>query len=443
MNIKKIISIFLGLVAIVMIGFGVYIMNSSKYIFETALDNVFSFLTDKYVETEVLNYDKFKLTTNNKVTMSSMELANMDGDIYADIPNLSFYVDFDSSIMNEDYIALQGLLKDEKVYFKVKEVLDKFYYEEIEIPSELKEIDYKQIKLSESEVELLFTYLKDSILKDLSNKDFDKHGETIAIENQNYKTTKIGLKVTEKRLVKIIENFLTSIVNDNKAIQAIQKLDKTITKGDIQELLEVFKENGDNVTNDEMFTFAFYIEGVSSLKRVELTSPAGDTDSYASKSGIKLDLFENSYKNETYIVSIYEGETTELTFKLEYISNTKANILLNADDIKVEGTIDSTDKTQNIKLSLVSEGKNLGTLDYTYTIVQKDKEYKMDVIIDVSSMFIITSNNTLLLNEEMPNIETKDALPIDDMSEEEKEELEEYFDDKSNILNSFETDNEE
>ena len=437
MNLKKIISIFLSIVAVTMIGFGVYIMNSSKYIFETALDNVFEFITNKYVDTEVLDYEKFKLTTNNKVTMSSMELANIDGDIYVDIPNFQFYVDLDSSILGEDYVALQGLLEDEKVFVKIKEIMTNFYYDEIEIPDELKDMNYKQVKLSKAEVELLFEHLKESILKDLTDKDFDKKSETIVIENKNYKSTKIGLKVTQKRLAKTIENFLTLIANDNKAIQVIQKIDKTITKDDIQKALDEFKANTSEFTNDEMFTFAFYIDGVSSLRRVEITSPINDVDSYANQAGIKLDLFENNHKQKTYLLTVYEGDNTELTFKMEYISKSKANLLFSVADVKIEGTMDNTKDTQTLDLSLVSNGTTLGTLNYTYKVVEKDKEYQIDAIIDVSSMLVITSNNTLLLNENVPDINTTGALPIEEMSEEELEELEEYFSEKMDIFDSF------
>jgi len=437
MNIKKIITIFLGLIAIVMIGFGVYVMNSSKYIFKTGLDRVFDFMLDKYSETEVLDYDKFKLTTNNKVTMSAVEVASVDGEIYADIPNFNFYVDVDSNVMNQEFVSLQTLVKDEKVYLKIKEVMENFYYENIEMSGELSDIDYKQIKLSESEVELLFKYLKDSILKDLSDKDFDRKSETVVIENKNYKTTKIGLKITQKRLVKIIEEFLTSIANDKRAIQILQKFDKTITKDDIQEVIKSFKDMTAEASNDEIFNFAFYVEGFGTLRRIEFTSPDNKTDSYATKAGVKLDVHDNSYKNKTYLLAAYTGDTTVALVKIEYTSKTKANLLLDVDTIKIEGTMDNSKNSQNIKLSLAYEGNNVGTLDYTYTIVKEDKEYQMDVIVNVSSMVEITSNNTLLLDEALPSIDIDDALPMEDMSEKEQAEIKEYFEGKLDIFNAL------
>ena len=45
---KKILAIVLAVVAIAMIGFGIYTMNSSKYIFKTAVSGVFKYATNAY-----------------------------------------------------------------------------------------------------------------------------------------------------------------------------------------------------------------------------------------------------------------------------------------------------------------------------------------------------------------------------------------------------------
>lgn len=450
MNIKKIISILLLVVSVAMIGSGVYIMNSSKYMFEAALTGLFDYLADEYAELSnevegLSEYEKYKLNTENVVMMQGIELASITGEMYINSSAKSFYLNLDSEISGDSFIGMEALLSDNKMYAKIKEAMDNFYYEDVDISAitEIEEtFDFSQLlKLDEDEFKLLSDHLKDSILKDIGNKDLSKSSETLIFENRNYKTTKISLNISEKRLGNIIENLLASISNDNKAIQILQKFDKTITKDDIQAALDTCKEQANSFSTDEVVSFAFYVEGLGTLRRIEISTLGGEVDSLATtNSALTFDTYNNGYSNKTYLLTLSSGSEAILTMKEEYISDEKANLVIKVDDIEVNGTVENTENNLTANLNLLVSGENLGSLSYKNIIVSEDKEYKTEISVNVSGMFDITSNNTLYINEEIPTIDTNGAIRIDEMTEEDMQELEYYINEKLEALGIFNDD---
>ena len=131
MNGKKVVSILLFVVALAMIGSGVYLMNSKKYIFETAVKEVFENLTksgeDIFLLDELGSSDKYRITTDTSLTMMGEEFASVNGDLY--ISNNNLYLNIDSSLAGEDFIGLEGLVDEERIYFKLKEIMENFYYD--------------------------------------------------------------------------------------------------------------------------------------------------------------------------------------------------------------------------------------------------------------------------------------------------------------------------
>lgn len=442
MGIKKVISILLFILSIAMIGSGVYIMNSNKYMFESALDGVFDYLVDGYVEMSnasknLADINKYKLTTSTSFKQNNNELASLNGDIYVNGIDKKAYIDLVSKVNGEDFVGLEVLLSNDKLYAKIKEVMNEFYYNDLtsytESTSNAENLEYSQLlKLEKNELELLTKHLKNSILKDLKDSDFSKSSETLTLDNKNYKTNKITLNISKKRLGTIVENLLTYISKDNKAIQILQKFDKTITKDSIQKSLESLKEQSSSFSDEEQLNFSFYIESFTSLRRIELSTSNNEVDSIATgNESFTLDIYNNSYKNKTYLLTIIDNDATTMTIKEEYTDSDKANLIIKYDDYEINGTISSTNSAQEFNLNLLSSGQNIGTINYKYTVVGKNKEYKLDLSILLSDQSIeIVSNNTILLNEEIPNLDVENAKDFNEMTEEEQSKLSDFFNEK-------------
>lgn len=436
---KKILAIVLAVVAVAMVGFGIYTMNSGAYIFKKAVSGVFDYVIDSYDEMtdeleEFNEFEKYKISTDNSLIMEDEEFVKLKGDMYFDTKANKSYLDLESYLSGEEFVKFETLLTKDKVYIKFKEALDKFFYTEFE------QMEMSFEGLDDEDFELLMNHLEKSILKDVSNKDIEKTSKSIKLDDKNHKTTMVSLGISEKRMATIIENLLKSISEDKKAIQVLQKFDKEITKNNIDDLLKELKGNTANLSTEILFDISFYVEGFGALKRAEISIPTGEMDGVSSNVSLTFDVYKNKHKEKTYLFSIKAMGLDMCTFKVEYTSETKANVDFNAADmIKVTGTLIEEKNNVTLNLELIVEEQKLGTFTYKDIVVKEDKEYKTEIIIEVNGEGLIvsteevpsniklTSVNTLLVDEKMPNVVISNAVHMDDITDEDAEALDEYF----------------
>ena len=450
---KKILAIVLAVVAIAMIGFGIYTMNSSKYIFKTAVSGVFKYATNAYDDftddlDKLSENKKGKLSTNNSVSASDIEIAKVTGEYYYDFTSgEKMYFNLDSStITEENFFGVESVIENETVYFKIKEAMDEFYYVNLEEEFDFEDFSsLEEYKLEDKEFNLLMEHFKQSIFDSVSDKDLNKKSETIKINNQEYKTSKISLNVSEKISLDIAKNALKRIIKDEKAIKLLQKFSSEITKQSLQELLNMLNEVKDSeLSKDTMFTLSFYVEGFGGLRRIEIATPKTEYDDEVK---IMFDIF-NSNKNKSYLFTIKQANETLLLVKREYTSKTNSNILIQIGTFEINGTIKETSTSTNAEMNFVEDSEVLLSLTYTNEEIKKDKEYKISLSCTISGIeenmsVNFTSNNEIKLGESIPSISLKDAKDINEVSDSEFEEIEEYLDGKFGnlgISNPFEDD---
>ena len=135
---KKIVSIILFVIAVIMIGFGFYTLNSNKYIFKTVLSKSLDYMVESYYSSglvldDMKDINKYKTTTDTKLNVYSegvnLEVVSLIGDMY--INNNKFYLDLDSNFIGKKFIGIESLIDSSRVYLKLKEAMDKFYYIEL------------------------------------------------------------------------------------------------------------------------------------------------------------------------------------------------------------------------------------------------------------------------------------------------------------------------
>lgn len=445
---KKVLSILLFVVAIAMIGSGVYIMNSNKYLFSTALDGVFNYLVDGYNKmneeaNNSANTSKYKITTETSLKTSDDELATVNGELYVNAIDKQAYINLDSKFMKEDFVSLEGFFNSEKVYIKIKEIMENFYYTDFSSQSSLvidsskvENADYSQLmKLEDKEISLLANYLKKSILKDLKDNDFKKSVETLTIEGKSYKTSKLSLGLSEKEVAIIVKNFLTEIYNDNNAIKVLQKVNKDITKEAIKELLDSF--NPQNLEESDELEISFYIENFTNVRRIEFGTLNSDVDSVASDDILlRVDLLEN----ESFILSIIQGEKEVLKIKNENTSKTQSKITVEMEGYVLNGTYTSNDKNSELNVTLLLEGETVATVNMKNTTLTKNREYKVDLTVEVKDLeMTFVSNNTIILNEDIPEVDVEDAKDMEELTEEEQAKLTEFIQEKMEQLGLSDT----
>lgn len=442
---KKIIAIVLAVIAIAMIGFGIYTMNSSKYIFKTAVSGVFKYATDAYDDfTDSINKfsenKKGKLTTNNYVSTSGIEIAKVTGEYYYDFTSgEKMYFNLDSSTFTEEnFFGIESVFENETSYFKIKEAMDEFYYVNLEDEFDFEELSsLEEYKLEDKEFNLLMKHFKQSIFDSVSDKDLSKKSEIIKIDNEEYKTSKISLNVSEKTTLDIAKNTLKKIIKDENAIKVLQKFSSEITKKSLQELLDMLNEVKDaDLSKDTILTLSFYVEGFGGLRRIEIASPKTEYDDQVK---IMFDIYNN---NNSYLFTIKQADETILLAKREYTSKTNSNILVKIGTGEINGTIKETTTNTTAEINFIEDSNEILSLTYTNTEIKKDKEYKISLSCTISgteenTSVIFTSDNEIKFGESIPSVSLEGAKDINEVSDSELEEIGDYLTDKFGFLNTF------
>ena len=448
MNGKKVISILLFVVALAMIGSGIYLMNSKKYIFETAMKKVFSTITEVSNETllnEMLNSDKYKITTDTKMNLLGEPFISVSGDYH--ISNNDIYFNLDSKVAEEDFIGLEAFLDDDRMYYKIKEAMETFYYTDLaisdtdgtsSIPS------FKTESLEKKEFKLLVNLFRDSILDDLKDNELNKSSETLNLGSKEVKTTKISLSISEKKFFQIIIKYLDLIGNDTSAIKALQKLDSEITKEYIEEIKASLEEKLDASDTTEILNIAFYLEGFNNVRRIELSLIENyEIDSEASNTyTISYDSYTNSSSNKVIAFKILENDIDRLSYEGIYTtdSNIDITLILNNEEqiTTVAGTLILSDSELSLDVTASLDEEEIAVINYKVTRVTKDKEYKMEFsFYDTSQENGIVSMNTIYLNEDLPTIDTESATDAKEVSEEEMDIVNSFVAEKINIFSNY------
>ena len=440
---KKVISIVLFVASVVMIGSGFYILNSNKYVFKTVLSKTLSYAVNNYYDNsfvleDIIDSDKYKLTTNTGLSTLDNEMLSLVGDIY--INNDRYYIDLDSHVLSKEFIGLEGLIDDSKFYLKIKEAMDKFYYIDITDNVNIQEegnVDISGLSdLEKQDLKVLSKQLEKSILQDLSNNDFENNSETLTIYNKKFKTNCISLKLSAQDLRQIIIDLLENISNDSKSIQVLQKVDKNITKEDITTALNEFKEVSIDATDDEILDISLYISGISDVVRVEISTLNSVVDGMASDNiTIIIDNYKDNSNHQVISLTIKENNDEIIKYTETKITNHKSDIEISIDEadqsILVKGSYKNTETAITASFDLHISNISIGNFYYNVNTITKDKEYEIEMDVSTTDeLMTFSSVNNIYLNEEIPSIDINDSDEFKNMNNAEVEEINAYVYDK-------------
>lgn len=455
---KKIVSIILFIISVVMIGFGFYILNSNKYIFETVLSKSFDYMIDSYYSNSLIlddmaNIDKYKITTNTSFKFDGTETSSIYGDLY--ISNNKFYLDLDSNIIGKKFIGFESLFDNNKLYLKLKQAMDKFYFIDL-TDEDMGATIFSTISTSgissieEKDLKILTNHLKNSIVQDLKNNDFEKKSESLTFDNKKINTSQISLRISVKELAQIIINYLENISNDNKAIQVLQKINKDITKNDITAILDNFKEVSKDSPDNDIFEISFYINGFNNILRFEFITLNTDIDSISSDNLIwTLDNYKNNANNRVLVMSLKQNNIELINFSAKESDGNKSIIELNTydDSVNINGYYIKNTNSIDAVLSLLIGNEKIGDFSYKVKEISKEKEYKLEMnISSTDKSFVFNTVDNIYLNENIPNIDISDSDNIENITESEMERIKKYISDKltelglEDYLSSFEND---
>lgn len=365
--------------------------NTSKYLFFKGISsssedllNIYDGLKTNYFPYNGSNYHN---NTNTFVELETKELkssVNFKGDIY--LTDTSNYFDLLINANNSEY-GLELLTKDDKLYYKIDN--SKYYYTDYSNSNTFDEKIYFNI------IKLFY----EAIDEETSNKDFSKQDIELSINKKNYDTEKISLNITQDLYNDIINSFINKLSKDETSINALLSITNYKDKDDMFNALKSFKVK-------DTVTYSIYL--------------------YKSK-GIRHEIDE--YK--LFYTSI--DNYFEINKNNSYI-----NVTNNKISLFIEGILYGNGKydDKSFSVDFVDYSNNsLGKIAYSISNKNSKYIYDLDLAINLELIkYNIKSNNNIELNKEVPSLDLKDSVTVENMASNDKKVLEELMSHINNII---------
>jgi len=274
---------------------------------------------------------------------------------------------------NEQIIDLEALSKDNRLYFSLKEIFDKFYYLE----------DMKYVELFNENIEILENNIKNSISTYFKEDKFTKSNETITINGVEQKLTKINVSLSDKDMNKLITLILENILKEENALKIFETEDYTYEdiKTDLQTNIDSLKETVEEESTETIISYNVYVKGYEvKLQEIDI---------------------------EGVIIKIEGSESGKFTISedgTDYITGT-----FNKSNLKLTLNIDG----DNVNVDITHETKVNNQLDGNYNITL-DGEIEGTKLEATSIINLKVDNNNTI-----PTINTNTSKAFEDMTEEE------------------------
>lgn len=314
-------------------------------------------------------------------------------------------------LLDENEFSLDGFLSNNKLYLKVKDVFDKYYYLDTEYISFFKDIEKDD---SEKFIDIVFDSLKESV----EEKDFKKSKETIYLGDNTKKTTKISYSVTSKKLYEILVSILKKISNDKDLIGSMSEandLSEEEMKNQLVQMIRVLEAESEK-TDELLFDYNVYYYGFNNIVMEEIT--VGD---------IAIQYYHYDKTEELKIVDI-PSKTNYFTMKAveEKESTTISGFIYT---YGYQGTLKETDDTFSMKITFDFEEEGKLVIESTGENKDQENMYQSKIDfkisgniedIDLGDGIQLSMLIQYTFDQKIDITDLKDTTSFEDMTEEEQ-----------------------
>lgn len=378
-NSKNVIVSILIVILIALIGTVSYIvfkeLNTPKTMF---LKTMNKYLESNDLDNNILNISEL---FNRGATLKMDSNINLNGatkKIFSGKLNLEFidnpsekkqYLNLTFDDNNNSVINLEGYLKDNQVFFTMKNIFDKYYY-----------TDSEYIKMYDENDQKLINNLKNNILNSLN----DYFTNDMFIQSKEENIRKISVSISDKDIANLLILILTNLKDDNSLSLFVTE-DMTLDnlQNQIDENINSLKESLDQQSDDKKYAYTIYLNGEKLVKQEVILD------------SIKL---------------IIEGETSG---NISLLNNDKEIVSGSYDKNKLNLKIsDSNNNPYNLILTFDNNiTDNKMTANYNL-VVKTIAEYE-EVELKINTKLEITKESSI------PQINISNAKNVKDISDEE------------------------
>lgn len=416
-NHMTVFAIILSVLSIGLLTVGFFALSSPKTIVLQSISNWSGLLK----ESSNLEDDWLvqKIASSDKVGLKEELSLDLGDSFQLDFGKMGVTLDYNDDKKNKessfqaklqvgkDSLDLDGVLSDNKIYTKIKDVLEPYYFTQFEYISLFENSDSID---SEKLVDIVF----DNIKENINDKDFKKSKETVFLGDNAKKTNKISYEVTSWKLSKVCLDILEDIKNDKDLMKSFTEIDEefaTSIDEAIKELKKVEKEK-----DEVLFYYNVYYYGFNNIVMEELSD---------NKEAIQYYHYDNVHE---FKIANIESNTNFFTLKTEQQKDKSFKISGFIVTYKYTGTYKKEEDKKSLSLTLELDSQQEITLDITSNIKKLEDSYQSsgEIVItgksggvDLGEKIKLTSNLTYTFGKDVviPNIET--AKPFEEITEEE------------------------
>ncbi len=436
----KIIAAVLIVAAVGLVGFGVYYMNTSKYIVEKSItssldklsaivkgeDNTFA--PDSGLPSGIT---KFGIDSSNELTVKSGDqtvAGNADLKFYGDFDAKKLYVDLASTLNKESLLNMDMLVDNDTVYLGMDKILANKYYQKME------DFEWPKTVDAEKYLDSAIKYAKESILENLDSDKYEKTNETLKLNNAEYKTKKISVKITEEDVAKMVKTFLEKVKDDKDLVKFLKDNFNEDIETTLKESIDDMGSEIKEASKDNYFTYIIYVKGGKTIRHLF----SFDGGKFA------IDSYKNSNKKNAFAMTLTEvtddKEQDVLTYLAEKTDKGKYDYKLTIPNAAtISGKYTKTSDKVTIDGSINVATQDVATFNYEVSTVKKNASYNINLTVDVNvddGNIKIVSKNKVEKDKALPNYDTSKALSIDKITPEDAQALQKYMETIENMFGS-------
>lgn len=422
-KIITIIATVLSVIAIGLIGGGIYFAGNSKSVLIQSFGKLSSNLKD-ILDTTVTDEVSKKIASSEKVLVKGNLALNSSFGNYAVKYNIlndkiskNSFFDLGLLINDEEVIGANLLANQEKIYFKLKKFMDIYYFMSNE---------YIKYEESKDNVEIDFKKMIDIVVKDIkeniNEKDIASSKTKITIDGKEVKATKLTYTFTSSRLSKIVIAILEDFKSDDLAsdLSKISGLSKNEIVKKIDEAITSIK-NDDADPDEKLFDYSVYYKGVNNVVKYEL----GDDEfvmAYVHNdkfTEISASFVGNPADESKFVVTI-NGDKDKYDFDALLVTND------NSGNLNIKGNYEKSGDNSKFDATLTMSGQNMSLVGESKLLDKNTSktETTIKVSFDGEELFnLVVSSEVDFDNVNIDTSVIEGAKNIEDVTEEELEEI--------------------
>lgn len=366
----------------------------------------FSNVMEKASDKEELTAAAKSVAINGSLSLSSTSgsYATLDGTKIGfyfgfDVENEKIYSILKLSQKNVDMLDLTLYLKEKVLYFFSKEIFKETI--SMDVSGEFPVTTENEDNYNITEVLYLTDKAKNVFLEKMNKNKITKSITNREINGKKVMSAKLAYVVDNEEYKNLVKEILTAYINDDKALEAIYKLDSE-TYLSKEEVKESLNESLKNIEDIETFTINLYFNLLNNeLISVEIINK---------DMNLSVDVLDDIY----YIKYSLKSTNQENGVDTETVTY-KADVTYNSTGNKMSGTI-MKDKEKYVFNFTVKEDSDVKTTSNFKVEIYDDTES-----IKPSSTIII--DYTSELNSTIKDMEINKSIKYEDLTEEQMNEI--------------------